>query len=594
MRSISRYSGLPARPDKQDMQETPLSAFRSKLLAMMVLRVVLGLAFLGITSWFQIKAISTAYIKFTPLYAVVVLVGLLSIIYAVFFKRLTSPSTKTSDGKLIPAGGGLKLFVYLQVTADILLITLIVYITGGIESYLHVLYPLVVIGSAIILNKRGGLYVAALSGICYGVLMDLDYYRVLPVRFKVFGAHAVAPAWEDVFTTITTNILAYFIIAYLAGYLAESTARVEKRLEEKEIDFDKLETLNRLIVENITSGIMTLDEFLRITSFNREASHVTGYNLRDVYYKNARDIFPDMLQGSPGESPRESLRVEKSFKKKNGEEVCLGFTISRGQGGDAAYIVIFEDMTQLKEMEERLRVSEKLKALGELSVGIAHEIRNPLASISGSIQVLKDELRLSGDNAHLMEIVLRETERLNKLITDYLLFAKPAAGKRSRVDLGAVINSTIKVFRNSPEATGIIIKSNVDNGFYVHGEERQLGQVFWNLFINGAHAMPKGGTLTVTSRVLPKEILANSNIPLKPGRMYVEVIVADTGCGIKQDDIKRIFDPFFSTRDSGTGLGLAIIHRIIESHEGSIDVRSSPGVGTVFKVVLPLHGVVKD
>jgi len=566
------------------MQENPLNAFRSKLLAMMVLRVVLGLAFLGITSWFQIKAFSAAHIKFTPLYAVVILVGLLSIVYAIVFKRIANP-------RRIPAGAGLKLFVYLQVTADIVLITLIVYITGGVESYLHVLYPLVVIGSAIILNKRGGLYAAALSGICYGALMDLDYYRMLPVRFKVFGAHAFAPAWADVFTTMTTNILAYFIIAYLAGYLAESTAKVEKKLEEKEIDFGKLESLNRLIVENITSGIMTVDELLRITSFNREAAHVTGYNLRDVYYKNVREIFPDMMHGAPGDSPRESLRAERNFRRKDGEEVCIGYTISRGEGGEAAYIIIFEDMTQIKAMEERLMVSEKLKALGELSVGIAHEIRNPLASISGSIQVLKDELRLSGDNAHLMEIVVRETERLNKLITDYLLFAKPATGKRDRVDIATVISGTVKVFENSPEAAGINIKSNLGSGLCVSGSERQLGQVFWNLFVNAAHAMPNGGTLTVTSRVLQKDNAVDVRLSGRPPRAYVEVMVADTGCGIKPDDIKRIFDPFFSTRDTGTGLGLAIIHRIVESHEGSIDARSSLGSGTVFKILLPLHGL---
>lgn len=545
---------------------------------MMVLRVVLGLAFLSITSWFQIKASSTADINFTPLYAIVVLVGLFSIFYAIVFKRIAN----------------LKLFVYMQVTADILLITLIVYITGGVESYLHVLYPLVVIGGAIIINKRGGLYAAALSAICYGVLIDLDYYRVLPAKFKVFGVHVAAPLWADVFTTITTNILAYFIIAYLAGYLAESMAKVEKRLEAKEIDFDRLESLNRLIVENITSGIMTVDELLRITSFNKEATHVTGYNLRDVYYKDAREIFPDMMQGAPGDSPRESLRAEKNFRKKDGVEVCIGYTISRGEGGEAAYIIIFEDMTQIKAMEERLRVSEKLKALGELSVGIAHEIRNPLASISGSIQVLSDELRLSGDNAHLMEIVVRETERLNKLITDYLLFAKPATGKRDRVDLAAVIRGTVKVFENSPEAAGINIKSNLGEGLYVNGLERQLGQVFWNLFVNAAHAMPNGGTLTLTSRILHNDNSADSRLSGGAHRSYAEVLVTDTGCGIKQDDLKRIFDPFFSTKDTGTGLGLAIIHRIIESHEGTIDARSSLGSGTVFKILLPLHGLMTE
>lgn len=559
------------------MPEYPLNKFRAKLLSMMVLRVVLGLAFLGVMSWFQVKNFTASQSNFYPLYSIVVLVGFLSILYAVVFKRIEN----------------LKLFAYFQISGDIGLITVIVYITGGVESYMHALYPLVVIGAAIILSKRGGLYAAALSSICYGILIDLDFYGMLPYKYKVFAVHAASlPAWEDVFTTVATNILAYFIIAYLTGYLAESTVRVEKRLEEKEIDFGKLENLNRLIVENITSGIMTLNEFLRITSFNREAAFVTGYTLADVYDKDVREVFPEMIQGSPGESPRDSLRIEKKFKKKDGTEIFLDFTISKGQGGDAAFIVIFQDMTQLKDMQERLKVRDKLNALGELSVGIAHEIRNPLASISGSIQVLKNELSLSGDNAHLMEIVLRETERLNRLITDYLLFAKPATDKRDRVDLGAIINGTVKVFKNSPQAAGIVIKSNVGTGLFVQGTERQLGQVFWNLFLNAAHAMPGGGSLTITSRLLQMNEIAGA-LPVKGGHHRVEVMITDTGSGIRHDDLKKIFDPFFSTKDTGTGLGLAIVHRIIESHGGTIDARSSLGAGTVFKIVLPLHGLVE-
>ncbi|HAO94219.1 MAG: hypothetical protein A2X93_08545 [Deltaproteobacteria bacterium GWC2_56_8] len=544
------------------MLVAPTNALRQKILAMMVLRVVLALAFLGITTWFQIKVYSFAHLNFYPLYGIVVTVGFLTILYALALKRVENHS----------------LFAYLQVTVDIALVTVIVYVTGGTESYLHTLYPLSILGASTLLSRRGGLYAASLASIAYGVLIDMDFYGMLPQRFKVIRAIPVQ-GWEEVFTTVATNILAFFTVAYLTGYLAEKTARVERELEEKEIDFDALEQLNRHIVENISSGIMTLDERLRITSFNREAENVTGYALKDVYYRPVEAIFPGMTEGlmSPG------ARIEREFRKKGGSEIYLGFTISEGQGADASSIIIFQDLTQLKAMEEQLRRDERLKALGELSVGIAHEIRNPLASISGSIQLLKDDLDLHGEDLRLMEIVLRETERLNYLITDYLLFAKPAQEKRETVDLSSVAAGAAALFRNSPEGASIALRTDVRDGIFVKGDQRQLGQIFWNLFLNAAHAMEDGGVLAVSSRV------EWGDGPDAARRPYAVIEVADTGKGISAELLGRIFDPFFSTKDFGTGLGLSIVHRIVESHGGTIAVKSVVGSGTVFTIRIPVE-----
>lgn len=547
------------------MQEYTRGTLKSRLLAMMVLRVVLALAFLGITAWFQVKEYSFASLNFYPLYIIVAAVGLLTIAYALLLGRVRN----------------LRLFTYCQITVDIALATVIVYITGGTESYLHALYPLSVVGAAILLNKSGGFYAASVSSIAYGVLIDMDFYGMLPLKYKIIDS-PVAPAWEDVFMTVSTNILAYFTVAYLTGYLAERTAKVERELEEKEIDYERLEALNRQIVGNITSGIMTLDEKGRITSFNREASHVTGYTLKDVYYRDVEEVFPGML-GKGKKAAQSGGRVEERYKKSTGGEIYLGFTVSAGQGDEVDSIVIFQDLTRLKSMEEELRRDEKLKALGELSVGIAHEIRNPLASISGSIQMLREEVSLAGDSRKLMDIILRETDRLNQLITDYLLFAKPARELKDAIELGSLIGETMEVFRNSPEASNIMIDCRLEEGLGVLGDARQLGQVFWNLFLNAAQAMQGEGTLTVTARRAPEGCRGGA-----PGE-YVEVVVADTGRGIAAEDLKRIFDPFFSTRDDGTGLGLAIVHRIIESHNGRLEVRSAVGSGTAFRILLPFE-----
>lgn len=546
-------------------QASPPRALRSRLLAMMVLRVVLALAFLGITAWFQTREHSVTGLNLYPLYAIVITIGLLTIFYALVLNRVKN----------------LRLFTYVQITADVMLITGIVFVTGGVESYLNTLYSLTVIGASIFLGKRGGYYAASFSSIAYGVLIDLDFYGALPVKYEVF-ASVTAPSWEDALRTAATNILAFFTVAYLTGHLAERTAAVERELEEREVDYEKLEVLTRHIFENITSGIMTLDEMTRITSFNREAELVTGYSLREVYYRDVNEIFPGMINVQASRD----MRVERKFRKKNGEEIFLGFSISAGQGGNVDNIVIFQDLTKLKAMEEQLRRDEKLKALGELSVGIAHEIRNPLASISGSIQVLKGESEMSGDNRRLMEIVLRETERLNLLITDFLLFAKPAQENRFRVELGRIIAETLEVFANSPEAASIKIESSVEGGLAVEGDSRQLGQVFWNLFVNAAHAMPSGGTLKVSSNVDPLGSVPGRRDG-RGGYGVVSIKVEDTGEGIRPEHINRIFDPFFSTKERGTGLGLAIVHRIVESHGGTIEVKSRSGGGTVFRITLP-------
>ena len=184
----------------------------------------------------------------------------------------------------------LRLFSYVQVAVDIALITAIVYVTGAAQSYLQTLYPLAVIGGAILLNRRGGYFAASLSSICFGILVDMDLYGMLPMKYRVFYAGPVALAWKDAFTTVSSNILAFFTIAYLTGYLAERMARVERALEEREVDLDKLSRLNRHIVENITSGIMTLDDGMKITSFNREAEKRHGIFLKEVYHSRVNDV----------------------------------------------------------------------------------------------------------------------------------------------------------------------------------------------------------------------------------------------------------------------------------------------------------------
>lgn len=535
---------------------------KAKLLAMMVFRVVIALAFLGMTSWFQIKAEGFSYQTLYPLYAVVITICLLTILYSYGVGRVRN----------------LVLFSYVQITIDIMLITAIVYVTGGFESYLFLLYPVSIIGGAILLSKRGSFFTASLSAVSYGALIGADFYGALPLKYKAFWVPA-NPSWEEILTTISTNILAFFVVAYLGGHLAEKSVKAEQELKEKGVDFENLERLNRQIVENISSGIMTLDSAMRITSFNTAAESITGYTLREVYLKDVNGIFHGLMSGD--RPPQQGMRADMRFKRKDLRELFLGLTVSGGPGADMSWIVIFQDLTQLKVMEEQIRRIEKLRALGELSVGIAHEIRNPLASISGSIQVLKGDLRLGGEDGRLMEIVINETERLNALITDFLLFAKPVQEKRERFDLGGLLRETAEMFRHSPEAKGLGISADVEDGIYIDGDRRQISQVFWNLLLNSAQAAGGNGTIEVSVS------LTRSNNALPGIKPVAEIQVKDNGIGIAPEDIGRIFDPFFTTKERGTGLGLAIAHRIVESHSGTIEVQSAAGRGSVFTVSLP-------
>lgn len=544
-----------------------MDALKSGILALMFFRVVLAVLFLGSVSWIQLGRTVAEKTDYYLIYTIIALVGFLTIIYSVLLKRVEK----------------VRLFAFLQISIDILLVTVVVYITGGIASYLSILYFLTVIGGAILLGQPGGFFCASLSSVFYGILILLDYYLLLPIAIKTF--HPMVPTlWEDVITSIFTHTLSFFTVAFLTGYLAERTEKVERRLEEKEIDLERIDSLNRVILQNVNVGIMTLDEGYKVTTFNKAAEKIMDIRLSDCYGRGVGRLFPGIFNISPDSLDNMKTRREAIFKHQDDKDCFIGYSVSRGKGRDTAYIVIFQDLTDVKVMEERIRRDEKLRALGELSAGMAHEVRNPLASISGSIQVLKDELDLEEDNLRLMNIVLRESTRLNSLITDFLLFAKPGQKRRGLVDLSGLITETVSVFKNSPEAKGLEVEEDVEGGITTAGDQRQLTQVLWNLFVNASQAMDGKGTLSVSLKMDGGDGGGGED-----GSKVCHITVSDTGGGIDEEDMKSIFDPFYSTRDGGTGLGLALTHRIVRSHGGNIEVGNEDGSGAVFTITLPFN-----
>ena len=473
----------------------------------------------------------------------------------------------------------LSLLAYIQTSVDILLVTALTHLTGGIDSGFSLLYHLTIISSSIILYRRGGYLSASLSSILYGAMLDMQYYNVPGfVRSQNFTA-------VQVLFQVFINILSFYIVGLLSGYLSERLRKTRKELREKSMDLQDLRVLQDHILRSVGSGIVTMDLQGNIASWNPAAEQITGYPYDEIKSR-WQQVFGDSIKGVFGHTDSlrsHPFRFNGQIMKKDGSIALLGMTASllRDDANTVrGFILTFQDITKLMEMEDQVRMKERLATVGSLAAGIAHEIRNPLASLSGSIQVLQGELALQGDNKQLMDIVVRETDRLNTIIMEFLEYARLKNAQNEYIELSPVLDETIMLLKNCKEYSGNIrITHQVDPDAVIKGDSQRIRQVFWNLLINACQAMPQGGEITVTTRLFSRA---------KDDPDLCEIIITDTGQGIAQEDRDRIFNPFFTTKTGGTGLGLSIVYRIIEDHQGTITVDSAPGKGTQFIIRLPI------
>ena len=542
----------------------------------MFFRAVVATILLGATAFIQIKE-SQLFQQLSPqfLYLLIGFIYVLTILYAFLLRRIKR----------------LKVFAYGQLLGDVLFITILIYLTGGIESIFSWVYLLPIFGASTILYKRGGLFIASASTIFYGALLDLEYYQIiLPAGSRLILPHEYKSSY--VFYLLAMNMLAFYLVALLSAYLAEQLRRKEEELKERITDYSQLEKLYEHIVQNVASGLITVNEKGLITSFNRMAEEITGFKWGEVYQKKIADLFPGFIikeslssVGMGKELAKiQQGRWETKFQRKDGTILTLGFSVSPlkdSNDNEIGTIFIFQDLTKIREMEEDLKRADRLAAIGTMAAGLAHEIRNPLASISGSIEILKEEMDGSGQSPKLMDIVLREIGRLDSLIADFLLFARPSSPQKNLVHLNKIITDLLQVINNNPECRpSINFFTKFEEEIYLLGDEQQLKQAFWNLLINALQAMPHGGEINITLR---RVYSTDQN---EPGQ--VEIIISDTGVGIAESDLDKIFNPFFTTKEQGTGLGLSIVHRIIEGHGGKITVQSKLNKGTIFRITLPI------
>ncbi len=470
--------------------------------------------------------------------------------------------------------------VYLQIIWDLMFVTILLLMTGGIHSPFSFLYLLSIMNASILLSRKEALYTASICSILYGAMVNLLYYGFL----SPFKANYLPPLQNDtkyIFYITVLNILVFHIVAFLTGTLAERVRKSESALKSKIIDFDELERLYSSIVSNLSSGLLTINNEGRIRVFNLYAEKLTGITQSEAYDKALYEVIPSLRNIADG---HENVnRGEVVFVPPTGETRILGFNfvpLTDKSGEHNGHIVNFQDLTQIKKMEEELKRADRLVAIGELSASIAHEIRNPLASISGSVQLIAGGEGVAERDRKLLEIVLRETNRLNDLIKDFLAYARPVSPVKVNVQLRRFFADMFTQLSTDSRFDGIKFNYNAPEGLYVSIDTDQFKQVFWNLLINAVDAMKGEGFISIHGSI------HSDNLDIVQSDL-VKIQIADTGCGMDKEQIKRLFEPFYTTKTEGTGLGLAMVYRIIEAHEGRIDVSSTKNSGTVFTILLP-------
>ena len=533
------------------------NSLKRRLRWLMFFRVVIATFLLGIAIFIRIKAAETSLqTAFAPIYSIIALIYLFS--FACLFIPKIIKNIRTN--------------IYLQSFSDLLLITGLVYVTGGIESIYSVFYPLVIIYSALFLAGRGGLISASVSSISYGLLLDLEYYGIIQPTSPLGYDYNFDAGY--VFSRIFIHIIAFYIIALLTSFAVKQEKTARDLLAEKESAFDQLDLLHRSIIESVDTGILTVDLNRNIKSFNRGAEKITGFLRFKIIDKKIDDVFPFFSRILNEES---QWKPESRFKVADSGKI-LGCSVSPlvdGNRKKIGNILIFQDLTIIKEMERQIEKNKQLVFIGEMAASLAHEIRNPLASISGPIQMLSKDLRLDETDRRLMQIILRGKDRLEGFVKDFLLLARPKHFERKDIDVKAIIDDVLESLRFNPEwHEHIEISMDLCDQTGIYGNKAEIRQAIWNLILNAVQAMPEGGILKIETT--PDE------------KKYLEIRISDNGCGIKEKDQDRVFEPFYTTKENGTGLGMAIVNRIVESHMGKIRIESKPGKGTDCIVLLPI------
>lgn len=534
---------------------------KRKIILMMTFRMVVIITLLG--SAILIQLVSRTILPINPLYFLIFLTSFFTLMSALTFRKIEN----------------LRVLAYLQLSGDVLVVTLLIYFTGGVRSPFSFLYILLIIAASIILYRRGSLYIASASSILYGVLVDLLYYRLIPY-YDMQPWEIAEITFGVIYYYIFIHIFGFYTTAVLSSYLSERLKRTSTELKAMDEDLSDLKILHQKVIDSMNTGLVITDLDGDINFINTAGLQILGLHMNRALEMNVQNLFAEEFQMSVVRESLDrgrSLRLERSLRK-NHEPYVIGMNISylhTQTGTPYGMILLFQDITEVQKMEQQLRIRERMAAIGAMAAGIAHEIRNPLAAIHGSVQMLRDELHLSDDQLKLMEIVLTESMRLHQTIQNFLNYAKPRLLNRSMEDIRLVVSDTLSLIQKGPECKpGHHISFSSSAEDFVHEfDGNQIKQVIWNLSLNALQAMPDGGALKV---LLEHDLQGN-----------IQMTFRDEGKGIESKRLESIFDPFQKSTTGGTGLGMAIVYRIVQDHQGRITIHSKPDTGTHVVVLLP-------
>jgi two-component system, NtrC family, sensor histidine kinase PilS len=455
----------------------------------------------------------------------------------------------------------------LQVLTDLAFTTAILYVTGDIDTSFNFLYPLIIFVASIQLPRFWAYLTAGLAFVFFGITLEFTHYGVL-------RSYSISPRSDDrsLHIVVAVNLVAYLAVAYLSSNLSA-------KLRQEDVEaLENLQALHENIISSMSGGLITTDLRRRITFLNTSGEKFLERGVQEVAGKPVDSCFLDELPVL--DSPQEKGEVR--YLAPSGREKIFGFRVSMLQvpeRGALGLIYSFTDLTEIRQLEREIRMRDRLSAVGRMAAGIAHEIRNPLSSIAGSVKVLSGISALNDEQRALVGIVTRESERLDQIISDFLIYSRDKKFRLGHQNLVSLLQDTLTLLQNHPRmaqkqgTSRLSIVRNFQTGeamAIVDGDK--IKQVFWNLCENALRAMPEGGALTVSLSAEDENWV---------------ITFADTGQGMAPADLERVFEPFHSRFEGGTGLGLAIVYQIVQAHNGTISAGSSLGQGTQFSLRLP-------
>lgn len=543
------------------------AALRRKLKWLSIIRAVAagflagGTAILGVEPLASFPLVIASEVG---LYTLAVLMAALSSGYALALSAAQRPATVV-------------FLAYVQLFGDAVFASAIVVMTGLSDSAFTFFFSLTIINGAVILYRRGAMFTAVLAT-AFMVAIGLYQYGQLP-EIAPTGSGPVGKLGSGILWNLAVNAFAFFVVGYLASRLSDQLRRSELGMERQRGTFRDLKALHENIISSVRAGLVTVNRKRQVTLINRAGEDILGLEASDVFGRDVLEYLPELGPLLDEESAVPLPGLETTRAVAADDERHLEWTVSPLRDGTyqhIGHVLVFQDVTQVRLMEEEVKRAERFATIGRLAASIAHEIRNPLTSISGAIQVLGDGLDLPESDRRLMSIVSREADSLNHWISDFLMYARPRRGDRVPLDIARVVRDAVAVLKHDEKLANIETRVRADEEALVLADPTYIEQVVWNVLSNAAEAMPDGGVLSVV--VQPQTEGPDD---------YVRLDFSDSGVGIPDADRGRLFEPFFTTKPAGTGLGLATVDRLVRDYGGFVTVESEVGVGTTFIIHLP-------